>query len=122
MRRRGNIFSYPYAVEITGSILKIPQNFKSWGGVPKNRNLALAPLSFTFGFFKISWRHNTMVWRILGYMPNLSVGVDKNMSADEKQVEHPCLSEILRNFEAICNSGGFKTCIAGRLVVLKLFI
>ena len=60
---------------------------------------------------------------MFGYIPNLSIGVDKNMTADEKQVErYMCLSEILREFEEICNSGGFKTRINGREVVLKFFI
>ena len=50
----------------------------------QNGDLALAPLIFTLVFFKSVWRHKTAVWRIFGYMPNLSIGVDKNMTADEK--------------------------------------
>ena len=41
-------------------------------------------------------------WRIFGYVPHLSVGVDKNQIADEKAVEHHhCLRAILKEFEEI---------------------
>ena len=86
-------------------------------------DLAVAPLIFTFGFFKSRWRHKSSFWRIFGYVPNLSVGVDKSLSADEKAVEHHlCLREILKDFEEICAKGGFKTTIRGKTVVLKFFI
>ena len=32
----------------------------------QNGDLTLAPLIFTLGFFKSSWRHKTVVWRIFG--------------------------------------------------------
>ena len=58
-------------------------------------------------------------------MPNLSAGVGTtdNISSDKKQVEHHmCLSEILREFQEVCHSGGFKTRLGNRDVVLKFFI
>ena len=86
-------------------------------------DLAIAPLIFTFVFFKSRWRHKSSFWRIFGYVPNLSVGVDKNQTADEKAIEHHlCLGAILKDFEEICAKGGFKTTINGKEAVLKFFI
>ena len=83
-------------------------------------DLALAPLIFTFGFFKSRWRHKSKYWRNLGYMPNLAVGVNKCASADEKAIDHHlCLREILKEMEDVCSRGGFKTRIKGETVVLN---
>ena len=86
-------------------------------------DLALAPLIFTFGFFKSRWRHKSKYWRNLGYMPNLAVGVNKCASADEKAIDHYlCLREILKEMEDVCSrGGGFKTRIKGKTVVLNFF-
>jgi len=86
-------------------------------------DLALAPVIFTYGGISHHYRHQTSSWRCLGYVPNLSVGVSKRKSADEKQVEHHlCLREIFRDFEDLCKVGGFRTTIRGKKVVLKFFI
>ena len=50
--------------------------------------LAITPLIFIFGFFKIRWRHQSSFWRIIGYAPNLFVQIDKNQTANEKTIEH----------------------------------
>ena len=48
--------------------------------------LAITPLVFTFGFFKSHWWHKLSFWRIFGDVPNLFIGVDKNLTTDEHYI------------------------------------
>lgn len=87
--------------------------------------LAVAPLLFTFGFFKAAARHKSFIWRVLAYVPNLDIGQGKSNTkdADEKQREHhKVLTEALRELQEICEAGGIKTVINGKVVVLKFYI
>ena len=59
----------------------------------RQSDLALAPLIFTFRFFKSRWRHKSQYWRNLGCMPNLAVGVNKCVSAKEKDLLGDCKEE-----------------------------
>ena len=87
--------------------------------------LAVAPVLFSLGFLKTEILHQSFSWRILSYIPNLEIGQGRSNTkgADEKQREHhKVLAEALKEFQEVCNSGGFKTVIRGRTVVLKFFI
>ena len=87
--------------------------------------LAVAPVLFSLGFLKTEILHQSFSWRILSYIPNLEIGQGRSNTkgADEKQREHhKVLAEALKEFQEVCNSGGFKTVIRGKTVVLKIFI
>ena len=99
--------------------------FYDKANLDRSGGLAVAPLLFTWGFFKNSVRHKSFVWRIKAYIPNLDIGQGKSnlKSADEKQREHHLvLAEALKDFQEICEAGGFKTYVGNKLVILKFFI
>ena len=87
--------------------------------------LAVAPVLFSLGFIKTAILHRSFAWRILSYVPNLDIGQGRSNTkgADEKQREHhKVLTEAFKEFQEVCTSGGFKTVVRGRIVVLKFFI
>ena len=93
--------------------------------LPQTGDLAMAPIFFTYGFFRSSWQQKSFIWRIPGYIPNLSVGTGRSDTkyANEKEREHHlCLVALMREFKDICNAGGFIMRIGNREVVLKFFI
>ena len=66
----------------------IPPNFfYDKVNLDTNGGMVLAPLIFTFEFFKNKVFRKTSFWRILDYIPNLDIGHGKSStkSADEKK-------------------------------------
>jgi len=99
--------------------------FYDKANLDRSGGLAVAPLLFTWGFFKNSVHYKSFVWKIKAYIPNLDIGQGKSnlKSADEKQREHHLvLAEALRDFQEICDAGGFKTYVGNKLVILKFSI
>ena len=99
--------------------------FYDKANLDRKGGLAVAPLIFTFGFFRSSIRRKSLLWRILAYVPNLDIGKGKSNAKDanEKQREHHrVLALALSELQSICQRGGLKTKIRNKIVVLKFFI
>ena len=87
--------------------------------------LAVTPLIFTLTMFNQAARSNPKFWRPLGYIPNLSYGknkADKTSTTNKLQDEHNCLATILESLRVIHRNGGFRACVWGREVTIKVWV
>jgi len=73
-------------------------------------------------FFKQECRNKLKFARVLGYVPNLTLGKGGSSvqtSTQKVQDEHICLKHIFDQITKIHNDGGIKTNVMGRQVTLK---
>ena len=87
--------------------------------------LALAPFMITCSFFSTEARGKPEFWEVLGYVPNLRLGVsadDPATSAQKLQDEHACISEIIKQLGDIQKEGGIPMMVMGRNVVVRPWI
>ena len=76
--------------------------------------LKVAPVIFTFAFFKQECRNNVDFWRPLGFVPNLGYGkskADKTSSQEKLQDFHDVLRTIFKSYIDVHHEGGIKTTI-----------
>ena len=85
--------------------------------------LSVTPITFTTTFFNRSARNNPNYWRPIAYIPNLSYGKGQGgKSIDKVQNEHNCVAYAFQSLIHLCNNGGIKTTVMGRMVHLKIWI
>ena len=99
--------------------------FYDKANLDRKGGLAVAPVIFTIGFFKVSKRRKSNFWRMLGYVPNLEIGLGRSDCKDaniKQQEHHQVLSLLFSDLRSICNKGGIKTVIQNRKVILNFFI
>ena len=76
-------------------------------------------------FFKQECRNKLKFARVLGYVPNLTLGKGGSSvqtSTQKVQDEHNCLKHIFDQIATKYNDGGIKTNVMGRQVTLKVWI
>ena len=87
--------------------------------------LKSAPVMMSLGFFSNFCRARLAFWRVLAIVPNLSLGKGKSNTASPEQKakeHHQILRSIFKELERITSSGGIKTTVNGKNVVLKFWI
>ena len=68
--------------------------------------LSVSPVQFTLASLKTDVMQHDWAWRVIGYVPNLSVGKGKNDSSKTSQKlqdEHNCLTVILDSFREMAS-------------------
>ena len=87
--------------------------------------LALTPIIFTLSLFNEKCRNNPKLWRVLGYLPNLSYGENKSNKTPtvyKVQNEHDCLSCVFKSIRQIHKNEGFRATVLGQDVIVKIWI
>jgi hypothetical protein len=87
-----------------------------------HRTLASAPIIFTLTLFNRTSHNNTIFWRPIGYIPNLSYGkggANRRKTSDKLQDEHTCLSCIFESLRKILREGRFNLVVLGQNVHVK---
>ena len=88
-------------------------------------SLACSPVIMWPTFFKQECRNKLKFARVLGYVPNLTLGKGGSSvqtSIQKVQDEHNCLKHIFDQIATKYNDGGIKTNVMGRQVTLKIWI
>ena len=76
-------------------------------------------------FFNQKCRNMLKFTRVLGYIPNMSLGKSKSTrqkSKDKVQREHDCLRPVFNQMKEIYKNGGIKTKVMGRDVNVVIWI
>ena len=87
--------------------------------------LALAPFMVTCSLFSTKARGKPEFWEVLGYVPNLRLGVsadDPATSAQKLQDEHACISVIIKQLGDIQKEGGIPMIVMGKNVIVRPWI
>lgn len=88
-------------------------------------SLSVEPVSFTLSLFNQASRNLPEFWRLLGYIPNLTVGkgeANRVPAKDKVQNVHHCLAYILKSIRDINIRGGIRTVVMGKKVHIKVWI
>ena len=88
-------------------------------------SLACSPVIMWPTFFKQECQNKLKFARVLGYVPNLTLGKGGSSvqtSSQKVQDEHNCLKHIFDQITKIHNDGGIKTNVMGRQVTFQNWI
>jgi hypothetical protein len=90
-----------------------------------HRALSLTPIIFTLTLFNHAAQNDSKFCRPIGYIPNLGYGrgtSNKNLTRDEIQDEHSCISFDFQSFKNINKENGFQCVVLGHAVRVKVWI
>jgi len=93
--------------------------------VDNHGSLACSPVIMWPTFFNQKCRNMVKFTRVLGYVPNMSLGKSKSdsqKSKDKVQAEHDCLRPVVNQVKEIYENGGIKTKVMGRHVNVVIWI
>ena len=86
-------------------------------------SLSVTPITFTATFFNRTVRNNPDCWRPMAYLPNLAHGkASSGTSRHKVQNEHNCLALAFMSLIKLSESGGIRTNVMGKEVIVKPFI